>query len=53
MDRNEEVDFLLKKLDINFYQPEVKLMDQFDEKFDKLLVTGNGYCKVFKYFDTR
>lgn len=53
MDRKEEINFLLGKLDISFYEPEFKIMNQFHDVFDKLLITGNGLCKVFKYFDTR
>jgi hypothetical protein len=53
MDRNEEINFLLRRLDISFYEPEFKIMNQLDQEFDKLLITGNGLCKVFKYFDTR
>jgi hypothetical protein len=53
MDRNEEIDFLLRKLDISFYEPEFKIMSQFQEEFNQLIITGNGFCKVFKYFDTR
>ena len=28
-------------------------MRQFDSSFRRLLITGNGHCKVFKYFDSR
>lgn len=53
MDRHKEIDFVLERIDISFYEPEQRIMEQFDENFRRLLITGDGICKVYKYFDSR
>lgn len=40
-------------IDIGFYEPEQELMKQADENFRKVVITGQGICHVYRFFDSR
>ena len=50
-DKEEEIDFMLNKINCQFIEPEVKLMKQFDKshKNISLMGTGKAKCKTVRY----
>lgn len=47
------MDFILRRIDIGFYEPEQELMRQFDEEFRKVVITGAGICHVYRSYNSR
>ena len=52
-DKKHEIEFLLQRIGICFFEPEQQIMSQYDENFRQLIITGAGLCQVFKYIDWR
>lgn len=52
-DKQDEIEFLLQRIGICFYEPEQQIMSQYDESFRQMIITGTGLSRVFKYIDTR
>ena len=50
---NEEIKELLRYIEIEFFQSEEIIMQQYDDFFRKIHITGAGICNVYMYFDAR
>lgn len=51
--RRNEIDCILRLINIGFYEPEQKLMEQFDTTNRQVVITGQGICHVFRQIDSR
>ena len=45
-ERKKEMEYVLRRIEIGFYEPEQELMSQFDSTFRKVVITGQGMCHV-------
>ena len=52
-ERKKEMEFLLRRIEINFFEPEQELMRQQDSSFRKVVITGQGICNVYRNFNSR
>lgn len=52
-EKQKEMEFILRRIEIGFYEPEQELMRQFDDTFRKVVITGAGICHVYRSFNSK